>query len=109
MLFFPLPLHWKGIFPMEIDIKKLAKLSKLSLTPEEEERYKKEIGNILDYVGMLGEIDTSSVLPTSQSTGLVGKERPDEVGTTALQNEQEALLKISKYKEDNFIKVPPVF
>lgn len=40
-------------------------LAKLELSPEEKERAKKDMGEMLDYIDQLNELDTSSVEPMS--------------------------------------------
>jgi aspartyl-tRNA(Asn)/glutamyl-tRNA(Gln) amidotransferase subunit C len=60
------------------DVLKLARLARLSLTPEEVSRYKKEISSILDYVEQLQKVDTSGLQPTYQVSGLTNVVRPDE-------------------------------
>lgn len=40
-------------------------LAKLELSDEEKEQAKKDMGNILDYIDKLNELDTSSVEPMS--------------------------------------------
>jgi aspartyl/glutamyl-tRNA(Asn/Gln) amidotransferase C subunit len=94
---------------MEIDIEKISKLAKLSLNRTEKEKYGHELSHILDHVAYLGEVDTKDVPATSQSTGLEGKEREDVAKKDGIHDLQDALLSSSPYKEDHFIKVPPVF
>lgn len=94
---------------MEIDIKKIAKLVKLQLTPAEEEKYKNELSELLDHFTMLQEVDTTNVTMTCQSTGLIGQEREDRAIYTGIHAKQENILKCSSHKEGSFIKVPPVF
>ncbi len=52
------------------EILHLAKLSNLSLTDEEIEKYQKQLEETVEYVENLNELDTSKVEPTSQTTGL---------------------------------------
>ena len=40
-------------------------LAKLELSPEEKEQAKKDMGNMLDYIDMLNELDTEGVEPMS--------------------------------------------
>lgn len=94
---------------MDIDIEKIAKLAKLSLSDQEKEQYKQELSHILDHVANLSEVDTKNVSATNQSTGLEGKEREDRSKIDGIQAIQDALLSSSYHKDDHFIKVPPVF
>ena len=55
---------------MKIDVKKVAKLSNLTLSPEEELEFEKQLNDIVTYIAKLNQIDTSNILPTPQVTGL---------------------------------------
>lgn len=52
------------------DVLKLAKLSRLKLSEEEIEQYRRELSASLEYVRVLDKVDTSGVAPTYQVTGL---------------------------------------
>ena len=43
---------------MEIDIKKIAKLSRLAIEPEREEKFQKDMQNIIEMVERLPEMET---------------------------------------------------
>ena len=60
------------------EIKKIAQLARLELTPEEESRYAEEISAVLDYMKILNEVDTKNIEPTAQVTGLKNIIRTDE-------------------------------
>jgi len=60
-------------------LKKIAKLARIELTPEEEKRHAETMSVVLDYMKVLDEVDTHGVEPTSQVTGLVGVVREDVV------------------------------
>ena len=60
-------------------VRHIAKLARLRLTPAEEEKFPKELTSILQYVDMLQEVDTSKVEPTAQVTGQVNALREDVV------------------------------
>ena len=62
-------------------VEKIAHLARLKLTPEEVERYTEQLTNILTYVDMVQELDTTGVPETSQVTGLMNATRIDEVKT----------------------------
>jgi aspartyl-tRNA(Asn)/glutamyl-tRNA(Gln) amidotransferase subunit C len=46
---------------MQIDIDKLAKLSRLSLTDEEKQKYQQQVGNILDAMDVLNKANLDNV------------------------------------------------
>lgn len=84
------------------DILKLAQLSKLELTDEQIERFKKEIQEIVQYVEILQEAEVEGVEPTNQISGLVNSTRSDEIKQ---YEEVSELLKNLPNKEDDQIKV----
>jgi len=47
---------------MDMDLKRLAKLSRLTFTPEEEARYAAEMARIVDMVAQLPDLDASGPL-----------------------------------------------
>ena len=57
----------------------LEELSRLELTKEEEERAKRELGNVVEYIDTLNELDTESVEPTSHILPVNNVFREDEV------------------------------
>ncbi len=64
---------------VEIDVKYVAHLARLALTPDEEEKLAAQLGNILGYVGKLKELDVTSVEPTAHAVPMVNVTRPDEI------------------------------
>ena len=62
-----------------IDVKYVAHLARLSLSPEEERKIGAQLGNILGYIEKLKEADVSGVEPTAHAFPLVNVTRPDEV------------------------------
>lgn len=82
---------------------KLAKLSQLTLTEEEIERYQQELGSILDYFERLNEVDVEGLEPTYQVSGLKNVMRPDSV--VLQQATPDELLKRVPKTEGRYIKV----
>ena len=64
---------------MKIDVRHIAKLASLPLTDEESEKFAKQLSDVLEYVKKLEELDTATVEPTSQVTGLENVLREDTV------------------------------
>ena len=89
------------------EIKKIATLARLELTPEQIETYGDQLSGVLDYVAMLSEVDTTDVEPTAQVTGLENVLRADEIQNWP-EDEIEAALKDAPGREDRFIKVKRV-
>lgn len=48
------------------DVRRVAELAHLELTPDEESRMSRDLSAILDYVAQLAELDTSAVAPMAQ-------------------------------------------
>jgi len=63
----------------EIDIKYVAHLARLHLTPDEEKKLGAQLGGILGYIEKLKELDVAGVEPTAHAVPLVNVTRPDEV------------------------------
>lgn len=89
---------------MKIDVKKVAKLAALTITPEEEVKFEKQLTDILQYVEKLSEVDVTDVIPTSQVTGLENVTRNDDFTDDMLT--QEEALSGSKSTEKGMFKVP---
>jgi aspartyl-tRNA(Asn)/glutamyl-tRNA(Gln) amidotransferase subunit C len=85
------------------EVLKLAKLARLRLSEEEVEKYTEELGEILSYVELLSKVDTSSLKPTNQVTGLHSVYRKDEV--VEYQAKPEELLEAAPESKDGYIKV----
>jgi len=73
---------------MKIDVKKVAKLANLTLTPEEEPKFEKQLSDILQYVEQLNEVDVKAINPTSQVTGLENITREDTTEDCELSQEE---------------------
>ena len=62
----------------EIDVKYVAHLARLSLSPEEEQKLGAQLEDILGYIKKLKEADVSGVEPTAHPFPLVNVARTDE-------------------------------
>lgn len=87
------------------DVLNLARLSSLQLTDDEVDAQTGELGNIIEYVRQLDELDTSGVEPTYQVTGLENVWRNDKIhqGITPTK-----LVDLAPEAADGQIKVPKV-
>ena len=63
----------------EIDVKYVAHLARLALTPDEEKQLGTQLGSILGYIEKLRELDVSGVEPTAHAVPMVNVTRPDEI------------------------------
>jgi len=64
------------------DVLKVARLSRLKVTPEELTRFANQLGQILDYVHQLEEIDTAGIEPMAHAGELLNIFREDVPGNS---------------------------
>ena len=89
----------------EFDIKYVANLARIALTPEEEARLGSQLGDILGYVKKLEELDVSDVEPMAHAVPLDNVLRADEV-QPSITNE-DALANAPK-KANGLFVVPKI-
>jgi aspartyl-tRNA(Asn)/glutamyl-tRNA(Gln) amidotransferase subunit C len=63
----------------EIDVKYVAHLARVALTPDEEKKFGAQLGHILGYIEKLRELDVSNVEPMAHAVPLVNVTRADEI------------------------------
>ena len=63
----------------QFDVKYVAHLARMQLTPDEEKKLGEQLGGILGYIEKLKELDVTNVGPTAHAVPLVNVTRPDEV------------------------------
>ncbi|QQS22206.1 Asp-tRNA(Asn)/Glu-tRNA(Gln) amidotransferase subunit GatC [Candidatus Saccharibacteria bacterium] len=88
------------------DVRHLAQLSNLQLSDEEVADLQVDLGNILNYINQLSQLDTTGVEPTYQVTGLENVWREDKVAQGNVPREQ--LLALAPDQQDGSVKVPQV-
>jgi len=59
------------------DVEKIAHLARLAISPEETERYAKDLSDILDLVAQMDAADTVGVEPMSHPLHMAQRLRPD--------------------------------
>jgi len=74
---------------VQIDVKYVAHLARLALSPEEEKKLGSQLAGILGYIEKLKEVDVTGVEPTAHAFPLVNVTRPDAVRPS--MDHQEAL------------------
>ena len=79
----------------------LAKLSALELSEEELEKYQDQLGETIDYVKNLDELDTKDVKPTSHTVEVENVSFEDGAQNTRDLSQEEA-LKNAKASRDGF-------
>lgn len=88
------------------EVRKVAKLARLALSAEEEEKMRVQLSNILHEVERLQALDLSDVPPTLQATDLSSVFRPD-VARPSLPREE--ILSNAPDKVDGFFRVKGIF
>jgi aspartyl-tRNA(Asn)/glutamyl-tRNA(Gln) amidotransferase subunit C len=63
----------------EIDVKYVAHLARIALTPDEEKKLAAQLGGILGYIEKLKELDVTNVEPTAHAVPMLNVTRTDEV------------------------------
>jgi aspartyl-tRNA(Asn)/glutamyl-tRNA(Gln) amidotransferase subunit C len=61
----------------DLDVRYVAHLARLDLTPEEENMFGAQLGQVLEYIAKLRELDVSQVDPMAHAVPLVNVVRPD--------------------------------
>ena len=71
----------------DFNIKYVAHLARLSLSPAEEEQFGAQLAGILGYIEKLKQLDVTGIEPTAHAVPLVNVFRPDVV-QPSLSNEE---------------------
>ncbi|MBI4338867.1 MAG: Asp-tRNA(Asn)/Glu-tRNA(Gln) amidotransferase subunit GatC [Chloroflexi bacterium] len=87
------------------DIRHIASLARVALTPEELERYRAQMDVILDNFRVLQEVDTENIPPTAQSVPLFSVMREDEPGPSS---PKEDVLANAPRREEDYFRVRAV-
>lgn len=93
-----------------MNIKHIASLARIRLTEREEEKMKKELSLVLDYIEQLKEVDTDGIEPLYQTTSLVNSMREDNYRQDFELNENlySKLIGQAPQRENGFVKVKSV-
>ena len=91
--------------PGNFDVKYVAHLARIALTPAEEEQFGAQLSNILGYIEKLNQIDVSQIEPTAHAVPLVNVFRADEV-RPSLSNEEA--LATAPAKANGLFIVPKI-
>ncbi len=87
------------------DVKHVAKLARLSLTEEEEIKFSKQMGDILKYVELMNEVDTTGVVPMNHAIHFSNVMRED---VERYEQTREELMQNATDREGDFFKVPKI-
>ncbi len=86
-------------------VKKVANLARLDITPEEEEQFTTQLNSILDYFDQLSELDTDDVAPTTRAIETSNITRPDRLQPFT---DRQALLDCAPEQEGDYFRVPKI-
>ncbi len=95
------------------EVRHVAELANLRLTPDEEPALAHDLNRILDFIAQLSEVDTEGVSPMAQVSEVLGGEpagegetlRPDGVRPSV---DRAAVLRSAPETDGRFFKVPKV-
>ena len=83
----------------------IAHLARLNLTPAEEQLFARHASQILDYIDMLHDLDTSAITPTFQVQPQVNILRDDELKPSL---GAELVLRNAPARDGDYFKMPRI-
>jgi aspartyl-tRNA(Asn)/glutamyl-tRNA(Gln) amidotransferase subunit C len=89
----------------QIDVKYVAHLARIALTPDEEKKLGAQLGQILGYIEKLGELDVTQVEPTAHAVPSVNVTRADEIKSSL---PHEAALRNAPKHSGGLFVVPQI-
>ena len=89
----------------DFDIKYIAHLARLQLTPEEEQKFGAQLGQVLAYIDKLKQVEVSHVEPTAHAVRLVNVTRAD---TTRPSLPHEDALRNAPAQASGLFRVPKI-
>jgi aspartyl-tRNA(Asn)/glutamyl-tRNA(Gln) amidotransferase subunit C len=89
----------------EATVQRIARLARITVTPEEAKALEKELSGILNWVEQLGEVDTSNVEPMTRVVPIALPRRKDEITDGEIPDQ---VTKNAPQTEDHFFVVPKV-
>lgn len=89
----------------DIDVRYVAQLARIQLTKKEIETFGGQLGDVLNYVKQLDELDLEGVEPSSHTEALSNVFREDRPKKGL---ERGIVLENAPAEEDNQLRVPPI-
>lgn len=89
--------------PIDIDIAHVARLARLALSPEDQERYRRQLGVILEHAAKVQAAAVTGKVG-GHPLGFSNAFRPDEVESTL---DREEVLAMAPESRDGYFVVPP--
>lgn len=90
---------------MKMDIEKVARLARIELSQDEKKIFEAQLDQILTYMELLNEVDTSGVEPTSHAIPIYNVFRDDEVRPSFSKKD---VIGIAPEQEDGHFRVPRI-
>ena len=97
------------------EVRRVAELGYVELTPEEESRMARDLNAILDYVAQLGEVDTSQVAPMAQVAEVATADQAVPIESPALREDtprpclsRDRVMESAPETDGVYFKVPKV-
>lgn len=87
------------------EVEKVSLLARLQFSPDELDRLTQQLGQIVDYMQLLGELDTTNVEPMAHPVDVTNVFRADEVRPSLSRAE---VLSNAPHHDDEFYLVPAV-
>lgn len=87
------------------DVRHVAKLARLHLSPQEIEKFTRQLGSILEYVNKIGQLDVSEVPPMAHALPIHNVLREDVVEPSL---PVEKTLQNAPQRDGNFFAVPKI-
>ena len=87
------------------EVRYIARLARLRLSPEEEKEMAVQLGQVIGYVEKLRELDTEGLEPMSHVLELSNVSRPD---ISEIRISHEEALKNAPETDGNYFRVPKV-
>lgn len=91
--------------PVDIDIERVARLARIRLDDQELERYRSQLGVILEHAARVQALPTEGVDPTSHALPLTNAFRTDEVRPSL---DRDEVLAAAPDREGPYFSVPRI-
>lgn len=89
----------------KIDVRYVAKLARIALTDDEVVRFGEQLGDLLEHVQLLSELDVASVPATAQVVELRNVQREDTLRPSL---DRETVLSQAPKRQGAFFRVPRI-
>jgi aspartyl-tRNA(Asn)/glutamyl-tRNA(Gln) amidotransferase subunit C len=88
------------------EVRHIAQLARLKLSPQEEARFREQLSAILDHAARLSQVDTSAIPATASVLPLNAPLRADEARPA---QPVSAILSNAPETQEDMFRIPPVF